>query len=218
MYVRFLFMTFFLTVSTSQFCYSCTVLQEKQIEEACSLNRNQEKFEDYLAEKNNSRDKDWLTLEENYSFKYKESDLEFCVANGFCKAENWGEIALYPKNTELGKIGYSYGSFNDFAAPFLSYLKYEYVPAEGNQSAYFIVEKVATSTGKGRKGYSQACLKYFLEQFVNSRTDIKYVFSDLRNPACQHFFPKYGFESGIPAEFQNEKFKRPFQKPYSWKK
>ncbi|MGI4851790.1 MAG: hypothetical protein ACRYGR_07605 [Janthinobacterium lividum] len=219
---RLLSAVFMVMISINQSCYSTTFLKEEQIEGAIALNSNKIKFEEYLASEKTENDftnKNWLTLQENYSFNYKEGDQEFYIANGFYRGSNYGRVALYSKNTNPTTIDYMGGRFSDFGrgvTPYNSLLEYEYVPATKNRASYFIVESVATSSKNRGKGFSQACLKYFLE-FVNTRTNVKYAFSDLRNPICQKFFPNYGFERGVVTEFQDEKFKRPLDTPFSWK-
>jgi hypothetical protein len=141
----------------------------------------------------------------------------FHVGNVFCHKSNWGEIGLYPQGVSLDKINYSYGEFTDpktGTACILSTLSYEYILENESHPAYLIIEKV--STNLDGRGYSQACLKYFIDEFVTKHTNIKYVFSDLRNPVCTKFFPKYGFQSGLPDELKNIKFTRPMRTPYFW--
>ncbi|MGI4851791.1 MAG: hypothetical protein ACRYGR_07615 [Janthinobacterium lividum] len=118
MYFRLLSMVFFLIIFTSQFCHSSSdhLLQEDQVKSAIYLNSSQVKFEDYLNQEkteNEFSNKNWFTLENNFSFKYKESEQEFCMAHGFYCKSNWGEIALYPKDTDSTKIKYMFGRFSD---------------------------------------------------------------------------------------------------------
>src|SRR5690606_36631226 len=106
-------------------------------------------------------------------------------------------------------------------ATLLSILKYEYLRAtDQRHTPYFIVEKVDNASGSETegKGHSQACLKYFLDEFVTKRTHVDYVFSDLRNIKCQHFFPKYGFQLGMVKEFEDMTFARPMKVPSYWVK
>lgn len=175
----------------------------------------------------NEKTSDWLKLEpftfEHHSERKNTTSINsFFVGNVF--RPNWGTIALYPHDVSPEKIRYSYGSFSDLGkgtACFLSTLKYEYVPQNELYPAYLIVEKVITSIDDNGaklegKGYSQACLKYFVDEFVTNHTKIKYVFSDLRNPVCTMFFPKYNFQSGLPEELKGIQFTRPMQRPYFW--
>ncbi len=47
------------------------------------------------------------------------------------------------------------------------------------------------------KGYAQACVKYFRDDFTAKKTEITTVFSDCRAAATKHWFPKYGFKEGM---------------------
>ena len=195
-------------------------LTEEKIEMAHTLASNGTYFEDYvIQQKQSQNNQDWLTLEE-FSFDYKNTNHIFSLANGFYPNSNWGEIAVYPIDVDPTKIYYSFSAFNDLgrAAPYLATLRYEYKPSENSDRSYFIVEKVSAGYQSGGKGYSQVCLKYFVDEFVTKRTDVNYLFSDLRDQKCQHYFPRYGFQSGVVEEFINNKFERPLQIHYSWVK
>ena len=167
------------------------------------------------------KDNEWykselITVEYRSSRSQKTSTNSFCVANIFNKDR--GEIALYPKDVQPQSIDYYGGRFNDLGkntAQYFSTLTYKYVPAKGSFPAFLIISRVDTPSAGMGKGYSQASLKYFLDDFVRKHTNIKYVISDLRNGSCQHFFPKYDFKKGIPQEINgpdvaSEEMRDPF--------
>ena len=167
------------------------------------------------------KDNEWykselITVEYQSSRSQKASTNSFCIANIF--NTDRGEIALYPSDVELKQIDYFLGKFNDLGkntAQYLSTLTYKYVPAKGSSPAFLIISRVDTPSAAMGKGYSQASLKYFLDDFVRKHTNIKYVISDLRNGSCQHFFPKYDFKKGIPTEINgpdvaSEEMRHPF--------
>jgi hypothetical protein len=195
------------------------LMEENEDEELLNLIRNGqfllacETVE--ASKKSMGEEGEWLTIENN-NFLYKGNEQEFCIINGFSYDSMFGEVAVYPLNVKLNKVTYSSGRFNDIHARYLSTLQYEYIPAADSRPAYFIVENVEAGGGAEGKGYTQAALNYFINEFVIKRTDVKYVFSDLRNRVCCHFFPKYSFVQDIPEEVKDIKFARPMKVPYTW--
>lgn len=200
-------------------CYATTFLTEDQVRDAQCLASQTIRFEDFRTHQHTleqSTRKPWLTLVP-FEFEYKGEKKKLCMAQGD-HLRSYGEIAVYAGDVNPTKIDYSIIGFSDLgkAAPFLSYLQYEFIPAQNAYPAHFILEKVQAGYQGEGQGYSQAAVKYFIDEFVTKRTNVKYVFSDLRNPICQHYFPKYGFQKGLIEEFEKIKFERPMRYPYSW--
>lgn len=219
MKIRILFILLMLFLPPIIGCHASGFLTEDQIEAAHTLAFNEEYFEDYIVQQKQEQNKqDWLTLEE-FNFDYKGTNHQFYLANGFYPNNNWGEIAVYPIDVDPTKIYYSFAEFINLgkSASYLATLSYEYIPSEKPDLSYFIAEKANAGFHVEGKSYSQeACLNYFVDEFVTKRTHVSYVFSNLRNPICQHYFPKYGFQLGMIENFKNTKFKRPLQIPASW--
>lgn len=218
--MRILLISLNLFLSIISNCFASSAFTDEIIGNATALAKNSIHCEDYREQQNQKEKEvrcDFLTLEE-FSFDYKGNNNKFWLANGFYHGNNWGEIAIYSENVDPKKIYYSHGSFSDLgkAAPYLSTLKYEYVPSTDMHPAYFILERVDAGYEFGGKGYSQACVNYFISEFITKRTKVNYVFSDLRNPACRHYFPSYGFQAGVSEEFKSVKFDRPLHYPYYW--
>lgn len=195
-------------------------LSEEELEQARTLAKLETKFEEFtqvLSTSNQAIKKDWLTLDK-FQFKYKDEIKTFYIANSFSPSSRWGELAIYPETINTSKIRLtSPGSFSDLcnAEYYLSTLTYEYIPAKDSQVSHFIVERVEAGYGFDGKGYAQATLKYFLEEFVTKRTEICDVASDLRAKAPQHYFPQYGF---IPGTLPGVTFERAMRSPFHWKR
>jgi hypothetical protein len=209
-FLKLLLLLFGLSVSNAQAGF----LTDEEIEEAKTLATSQTKFENYKTLSSEEKDKlpkNWLTLE-TFSFSYKGNDQTFYVANSFDRTRGWGELALFPSAVNQQRINLSMpGEFNDIRGErYLSTLKHEYIPGTNPH----IILEMLTSSYEG-KGYSQACVKYFLDEFVSNRSDITHVFSDCRNEACQNYFPKYGFKEGMLPDYT---FKRGMNYPYYWVK
>lgn len=157
---------------------------------------------------------------ENYGFNYKEKNITITAAVGFQAYSNWGTIVIYPENVNLQKINYDTGDFSDLgdAAKYLATLSFEYVRATEKHVAYFILEHINVDSDLGRKGYAQACVSYFMNEFILKHTEATFVFSDARNDLCKHFFPKYGLQAGKPEAFKNVEFRRSLQVPFYWQR
>lgn len=210
----------FLFILTSQ-AMEKNFLSEEQISAAKNLAKSSIGYEAFRKEKKaeGKASHDYLTIE-NYDFNYKGENTSFIAAIGFQVSSNWGEIALYPGNVNLQKINYRTGGFSDLgaAALYLANLSFEYVPSTEGHDAYFILEKISAGCEAEGKGYSQACVRYYMNEFIEKHTEVKFVFSDARNPICQHFFPRCGLQSGMPEAFKNVKFDRPFHVPFFWQR
>ena len=197
-------------------------LSEEEIINAKKLEEYSITFEAFREEQKQKEKKDQLdyfTIK-NFKFPYKKQNLELIVAVGSYRNSNWGEVALYSGNANLKKIKYNSGEFSDVGSAelFLANIKFEYVPSTQDHVAYFILQKIDANYKCGGKGYSQACVSYFMNEFIIKHTNVEFVFSDVRNLACQHFFPRYGLQPGMPAPFKGVKFERPVQVPFYWKR
>jgi hypothetical protein len=197
-------------------------LSNEAITEATKLAKSSitcEEFRQEQMQKDTKDQLDYFTIED-FNFRYKENDFTFQVAVGFDHGATWGEIALYPGDVNLKQIKYVAGGFSDLgaAALYLANIQFEYVPATQEHVSYYILEKISAGYNAEGKGYSQACVSYFMNEFITKHTNVEFVFSDARNRACQHFFPPYGLKSGIPAEFKTVKFARPLHVPFYWQR
>lgn len=192
-------------------------LTHEDIEGAKKLAKSTDKLEEVIPLE---RSKSWLTIEE-FQFEYKGNKETFWVANTFSCSARWGHIVLCENSMDsadqknnLKRV--SLDKFSDFTGqPILSHLFYEFI--EGEQP-HFILEKVnAGCDDQNRmltgRGYSQACVKYFLDEFISKHTNVTHVFSDCRNPASRHYFPNYGFKAGTLTGYS---FKRAMTHPYYW--
>lgn len=214
--VIFSLLTAFLTLTVDS--WASSRLKEEQIVEAKKLgmsNLTYEAFRDQEMIKDQKERRDYLTLQE-FNFAYKDKQHKLLVGVG--SKTHWGEIAVYPGNVDPQTIEYESGSFNDFGAPYLSIIKFEYVKSSSEHPSYIILESLDAGCNQGRKGFSQACVSYFIDEFVTKHTTVGYVFSDARNEACQHFFPRYGLLPGMPELFETVKFERPAQVPFYWQR
>lgn len=163
----------------------------------------------------------WLTLKEVSCVNPKtKQEEQFIIANICRKSSPYGEFALYEGKTDPLKIRLSgLTSFTDLGkdtACFLSTVTYQYFPKQGDQEDYIVIEKVDAGFKAGGKGYAQVCLDAFLKHFILKQTSVDYVFSDLRAGATQHYFPKYGFQKGLPTDF--ETLTKKLAIPYYYKK
>jgi len=215
--LSFLLALSFMTISNSSASSNFT---DEQIAYATSSAKLLTCFEDHTTQQAQKEEKDrcdFLTLEE-FKFEHKGKADKFCIVVGSWHGSLWGEVAVYPENVDYKKIRYGMGAFSDLgdAALYLSYIKFEYVPSAESHPSYIILEKVSAGYKSEGKGYSQACVDYFVKEFVQKHTKVDFVFSDLRNPACVHFFPRSGFQLGIADQFKDHKFSRPLQKPAYW--
>lgn len=197
-------------------------LSEEAITNAKTLAKSSITCEAFRQEQEQKETKDrfdYFTIED-FNFTYKEQNLTFNVAVGFYHNSNWGEIALYPGDVNLNKIKYSIGEFSDLgaAALYLANIKFEYEPATQDHAAYFILEKISAGYKAEGKGYSQACVSYFMDEFITKHSNVEFVFSDARNGACGHFFPRYGLQPGMPEVFKAVKFARPARVPFYWQR
>ena len=140
--------------------------------------------------------------------------------NACRKASAYGEFALYSGAIDPLKIRLSgLTGFSDLGketAFYLSTVTYQYFPKVADQKDYIVIEKVDAGYQAGGKGYAQVCLDVFLKHFILPQTSVEYIFSDLRAGATQHYFPKYGFQKGLPTGF--ETLTKKLAKPYFFKK
>ncbi|AIL12749.1 hypothetical protein IM40_03155 [Candidatus Paracaedimonas acanthamoebae] len=163
----------------------------------------------------------WITLKEVSCINPKtKQEEEFIIANVCRKSSPYGEFALYDGKTNPLKICLSgLTGFSDVrkdSACYLSTATYQYFPKQEDQKDYIVIESVNSGFNAGGKGYAQVCLDAFLKHFILPQTSVDYVFSDLRAGATQHYFPKYGFEKGLPAGF--ETLTKKLTIPYYYKK
>ena len=194
---------------------NASFLTSEEIKTANQLAKSSSKFEDFTQSSSEEKAKNpphWLTVEE-YNFPYKEKEQSFCIANS--AGPHHGEIALYPGTCIKQFISLTYpGSFNDlpkYSEKYFSCLRYTYISGE---NSYFILEKVDTGEKYGERGYSQACLKYFLDEFVSKRTQATIVVTDCRASDCRYFFQKYGFQKVIHPQVIYAQG----SSPYNWVK
>lgn len=201
-------------------CYATPLLTEDQINKARSLANQEISYEDFRNQQQvkEGAKKDWLTIVP-FEFEYKGEKKKLCMAQGD-DLHTFAEIAVYAEDVDPTKIDYLKGVFyaSRRTATILSSLVYEFRPATNTYPAHFILEKVETEDPYLGKGYSQAAVKYFIDEFVTKRTNVKYIFADLRYQVSQHYFPKYGFQKGLIEEFKDVKFERPMANPYTWVK
>ncbi len=215
-----LFQIFLIAVAFDYSNLYAGFLNELEISQATTLAKNQSQFEEItqvISDEGKVNREDWLSLED-FEFLYKNKTNKFVIANSFNSSTRWGEVAIYAGDTNLSKIKVvCSGSFSDIgkAAPYLATLNYEYIPVLESQESHFIIEHVTAGYEAGGKGYSQALLGYFMDEFVTKHTKVNYVFSDLRARATKHYFPKHGFQNG---ELSGFKFSRGMQYPFYWLK
>ena len=220
--ILFFILLIFFFVSISQ-AMETNYLSEEQVLAAKSCAMSSINYEDFPKEKKEEGKSfsDYFSLEE-YGFNYKEKNITFIAAVGayFTLHSNRGEIAIYPENVNLQKINYDTGEFGDLgdAAKYLALLSFKYVPATEKHVAYFTLEKIDVGSHARGKGYAQACVSYFMNEFILKHTKATFVFSDARNDSCKHFFPRYGLQPGMPEAFKNVKFDRPLQVPFFWQR
>ncbi len=155
------------------------------------------KFEEYI--KNEEQTFPWLTLKNTVCTNPKTSQKEdFIIVNAYDKLSENGQFVLYKNNIDLTKICLkNLREFTDAvyaSAFFLSKISYHY----DGKNGYITIDHVSSGNLSGGQGYAQVCLNTFLNQFIRSHTQVKYVFADLRTPVTQHYFPKYGFQKGFP--------------------
>lgn len=212
-----IFKILFILIGLASSNLNAEFLTPEEIEEATTLAKSSIKFEEFTQSSSEEKEKKpthWLTIEE-FRFEYKGTEKSFLMVNSANCASDWGEIAYYPfYSTDKNKINLTApGKFSDLprgSEEYRSTLTYEYVPGE---NPYFILEKVDTNDNYLGNGYSQACVKYFLDEFVSKRTDVTHVFSDCRATAPKYYFPKYGFREGT---LQGYTCKRGLLCPYYW--
>jgi hypothetical protein len=209
----------FATICSS---HASSLLTDEQINSARALANDSVKYEDFKLQqlsKPKPERRDWLTYSE-FGFEYKGEQRKYHAVHGSMPNSNWGEVAVYDGTINPIKVNYSLGGFSDFppAHPYLAVIQYEFMPAKDAMPAHVILEKIEAGYQAAGQGHPQACLQYFVDEFVTKRTKVNYVFSDLRNVLCQKFFPKYGFSHGIPAEVKDIKFDRAMRIPFTWVK
>ncbi|MBA3812963.1 MAG: GNAT family N-acetyltransferase [Alphaproteobacteria bacterium] len=186
-------------------------LKEEEITNAKILMNS--KIEDCIDQPENK--KGWLTIEE-FPFTYKENARNFWIANTFDFFSKWGHIVICKNsiegnNKETNLYRTTPSDFSDFNGQrILSHLRYEYV---SNPTPYFVLEKVDTDPEFRGNGYSQAAVKYFLDEFISKKTNVNIVFSDCIVNSTRAFFPKYGFTAGM---LPNYTVKRVTKFPYYW--
>lgn len=205
---------------TSNFSFCSGFLSEEDIARA---NKNASaRFEDYVKEflpspksRQNAFEKHWLTLSE-FTDTYKDQKRNFKVANTFSLISNYGQLVLYPAETENSKIYLkSPKNFTNIkldAAKYFTQIEYQYVPETDTKESYFILEYFSTATEHRNKGYGQAALKAFLEEFNKKQTSVKLLFADLRVDETEHYCQKYGFKPGVLKGY--EEVGRFLSKPY----
>lgn len=172
-------------------------------------------FEQYIASP--EQQFPWITLKEVSCINPKtEQEETFIIANVCRKFDPYGELAIYEGTTNPLKIrlsgltGFSEAGKN--TALYLSVVRYRYIPKQEDQNSCILIRKVEAGFEAGGKGYSQVCLDVFLKHFILTQTSVDYVLSDLQTGATQHYFPKYGFQKGLPADLKTlpEKFVQPY--------
>lgn len=187
-----------------------------EIERAEELAKSPVRFEEFIQPKDNVYPS-WLTLEK---FIYEARGVKKTVymANTFSSRfrNTFGELALFRETADLEKIDHGASAFVTYSKTekWLSLIRYEYKTSPDDLTSYFIIENAITDESCRRQGYSQACVRYFIENFVLTRTDVPVVFSDLRNPATRQYFPQFDF---IEGSLQGYTFKRAMAHPFHWK-
>ncbi|OJX13169.1 MAG: hypothetical protein BGO77_06610 [Caedibacter sp. 37-49] len=141
----------------------------------------------------------WLTLKNISCINPKTNEIkEFFITNTYDTRSSQGQFVLYSHDIEPTKICLkNLMEFTDAvpaAAFFLSKISYHYEAKNG----CITIDHVCSGNLSGKQGYAQVCLETFLKQFIHLHTHVKYVFADLRTPVTQHYFPKYGFQKGLP--------------------
>ena len=192
-------------------------LTPDEIERAEKLAKAPIRFEEFIKPKDNVYPS-WLTLEK-FTYEVKGAKKTVYMANTFSSrfGNTFGEVALFKATADLEKIDHGLSNFVTYSKTenWLSVIRYEYKTSSDNLSPYFIIEGVTTDESFRRQGYSQACVKYFIENFVSTRTDVPVIFSDLRNPVTRKYFPQFGF---IEGSLQGYTFNREMYHPFYWKK
>lgn len=164
-------------------------LTKEEIDEAEKLGTSTIKYNSYSSNEKDpidekdakdKKDAPWLTLEKFYFKNTKRKttspleDTIFLVGNSISE-NGFGEIALYHGYTDPKKINLTTpGRFNDIIGErYLSTLCYEHRPKEND----IFVHSFETDQEREPhvNEYHQACLEYFLNEFVSKRTDVTHV-------------------------------------------